>query len=76
MKLLSRPDPRERRQSGRLTRRELKQTLSRQGRKWVREVWQAATHSSGELNRLSPVTSPLGNRLVETYAATERLVGE
>jgi hypothetical protein len=66
---------RERRQSGRLTRRELKQTLSRHGRKWVREVWQAAARVSGDMNRLSPVTTPLGNRLVETYAASERLAG-
>jgi hypothetical protein len=66
---------RERRQSGRLTRRELKQTLSRGGRKWVKEVWQAAARASGEMNRLSPVTTPLGNRLVESYAAAEQLSG-
>jgi hypothetical protein len=71
----SRATERERRQSGRLTRRELKQTLSRQGRKWVRGVWQASTRASGDMNRLSPVTSPLGNRLVESYAASERLAG-
>ncbi len=71
----SRATGRERRQSGRLTRRELKQTLSRQGRKWVREVWQASTRASGDMNRLSPVTSPLGNRLVESYAVSERLAG-
>jgi hypothetical protein len=68
--------PRERRQSGRLTRRELKQNLSRHGRKWVREVWQAAASASGDMARLSPVTTPLGNRLVETYAAAEGLAGE
>lgn len=66
---------RERRQSSRLTRRELKQTLSRGGRKWVKEVWQAAARTSGDLDRLSPVTTPLGNRLVESYAAAERLAG-
>lgn len=71
----TRAKERERRQSGRLTRRELKQTLSRDGRKWVKEVWQAAARTSGELNRLSPVTTPLGNRLVESYAASERLAG-
>ena len=75
MKGRARPEPRERRQSGRLTRRELKQTLSRPGRKWVKEVWQAAARISGDLNRLSAVTTPLGNRLVESYAATERLAG-
>jgi hypothetical protein len=71
----SRANERERRQSGRLTRRELKQTLSRHGRKWVRDVWQAASRTAGDLNRLSPVTTPLGNRLVESYAASERLAG-
>lgn len=71
----TRANERERRQSGRLTRRELKQTLSRDGRKWVKEVWQAAARTSGDLDRLSPVTTPLGNRLVESYAASERLGG-
>jgi hypothetical protein len=71
----TRANERERRQSGRLTRRELKQTLSRGGRKWVKQVWQAAARTSGDLNRLSPVTTPLGNRLVESYAASERLAG-
>jgi hypothetical protein len=70
-----RANERERRQSGRLTRRELKQTLSRHGRKWVKEVWQAAARTSGDMNRLSPVTTPLGNRLVESYTASERLGG-
>jgi len=71
----TRASARERRQSGRLTRRELKQTLSRGGRKWVKEVWQAAARTSGDLSRLSPVTTPLGNRLVESYAASQRLDG-
>jgi hypothetical protein len=75
MKGRVRPEPRERRQSGRLTRRELKQALSRGGRKWVKEVWQAAARTSGDLDRLSAVTTPLGNGLVESYAATERLAG-
>jgi hypothetical protein len=70
-----RANDRERRQSGRLTRRELKQTLSRHGRKWVRDVWQAAARTSGDMDRLSPVTTPLGNRLVESYTASERLAG-
>jgi hypothetical protein len=71
----TRAKERERRQSGRLTRRELKQTLSRPGRKWVREVWKASAGASGGMNRLSPVTTPLGNRLVESYTASERLAG-
>ncbi len=75
MRLPSRSEPRERRQSGRLTRRQLKQTLARPGRKWVKEVWRAATRATGDLDRLSPVTTPLGNRLVESYAVAERLDG-
>ncbi len=71
----TRANRRERRQSGRLTRRELKQTLSRGGRKWVKEVWQAAARASGEMERLSPVTTPLGNRLAESYAASQQLDG-
>jgi hypothetical protein len=70
-----RSEPRERRQSARLTKRELKQTLARSGRKWVKEVWQAASRTSGDFDRLSPVTTPLGNRLVESYAAAEGLGG-
>src|SRR5947209_6623669 len=71
----SRASERERRQSGRLTRRELKQTLARPGRKWVKEVWEAATRASGDMNRLSAVTTPLGNRLVESYTVSEQLAG-
>ncbi len=70
-----RSEPRERRQSPRLTKRELKQALSGAGRKWVKEVWKAAARTSGEMDRLSPVTTPLANRLVESYAATERVAG-
>lgn len=66
---------RERRQSGRLTRRELKQTLNRGARKWVKEVWQAAVRATADMERLSPVTNPLGNRLVESYVSSRRLEG-
>jgi hypothetical protein len=68
-------EPRERRQSPRLTKRELRQSLSGGGRKWVKEVWQAATRKTGEMNRLSPVTTPLGNRLVESYSVEHSLEG-
>ena len=47
--------------------------MSRRARKWLKEVWQAAARTSGEMNRLSPVTTPLGNRLVESYVAGRRL---
>lgn len=66
----------ERRQSWRLTRRELTHLMSRHGRKWVREVWGATTRTAGELESLSPLTTPLGNRLVERFAAGERLEGD
>ena len=72
----SRWSERERRQTGRMTRRELKQTLSRGGRKWVREVWQAATRATGDFNRLSEVTTPLGNRLVESLDRTRIVLAQ
>jgi hypothetical protein len=67
--------PREGRQSPRLTKRELRQSLSGSGRKWVKEVWQATTRQTEEMTRLGAVTTPLGNRLVESYAAEHRLTG-
>ncbi|HET6865145.1 MAG TPA: hypothetical protein VFH80_04445, partial [Solirubrobacteraceae bacterium] len=42
---------------------------------WVRDVWNAAARTAGDLEGLSPVTTPLGNRLVESYAAAQRLEG-
>jgi hypothetical protein len=71
-----RSQPREHRQSPRLTKRLLRQSLSGSGRKWVKEVWQAAARRSGEMDGLSPVTTPLGNRLVETYGAEHDLPGD
>jgi hypothetical protein len=41
---------RERRQSWRMTRRELHKTLARDGRKWIKEVWQAATAASWQMD--------------------------
>jgi hypothetical protein len=74
--LANRPSqPREHRQSGRLTKRELRQSLSGRARKWLGEVWQAVARTSGQMNRLSPVTTPLGNRLVERYGAEHGLPG-
>lgn len=67
---------RERRQSGRLTRRELRQSLSGRGRKWLREVWAAAERYSLQLARLSPVTSPLGTELTDEYMAEQNIAGE
>lgn len=50
--------------------------MSRRGRKWVREVWDATARTAAELESLSPLTTPLGNRLVERFAAGERLEGD
>lgn len=55
-----------------MTRRELRKTLKRDARKWVNEVWQAAAGTAVQLDTLSPVTAPLGVRLVESYAAREQ----
>ena len=66
---------RERRQSWRKTRRELHKTLARDGRKWIKELWQAATAASGQIDALSPVTTPLGDRLVEAYGNREQAAG-
>jgi hypothetical protein len=67
---------RERRQSWRRTRRQLHKSLNRDGRKWVRQVWDAAARTAGDLEALSPLTTLLGNRLVEDYSAREQLVSE
>jgi hypothetical protein len=68
--------PREHRQSPRLTKRELRQSLNASGRKWVKQVWQATARSAGEMDRLSPLTTPLGNRLVESYGDEHGLTGD
>ena len=66
---------RERRQSWRRTRRQLNKSLSRHGRKWVKEVWQASTRTAAELDGLSPLTTPVARRLVESYATREHADG-
>jgi hypothetical protein len=66
----------ERRQSGRLTRRELRQSLSGPGRKWLKEVWQATEQYSLRLARLSSVTSPVGTRMIDEYMAEQNLAGD
>jgi hypothetical protein len=58
-----------------LTRRELTHLMSRHGRKWVRAVWNATAQTAAKLDGLSPLTTVLGNRLVESYAAGEGLEG-
>jgi hypothetical protein len=76
MKLRSGGPLPERRQSGRLTRRQLRQSLSRRGRKWLEQVWQAAEQYSLKLARLSPVTSPLGTKLTDEYMVERNIADE
>ncbi len=49
--------------------------MSRHGRKWVKEVWQASTRTAAELDGLSPLTTPLARRLVESYGTREHADG-
>jgi hypothetical protein len=58
-----------------MARRELNKTLARDGRKWVKEVWKAASGMAADLDALSPLTTVLGTRLVEDYAAAKHLGG-
>jgi hypothetical protein len=76
MKLRDRRQLPERRQSPRLTRRELRQSISGRGRKWLKQVWQASEKYSLKLARLSPVTSPLGTQLVDDYMAERNIADE
>lgn len=68
--------PRERRQSGRMTRRELHKSLSRGGRKWIKGVWDAAERYTLRLSSLSRVTGPLAAKLVDECMAENDLTGE
>jgi hypothetical protein len=61
------------RQTRRRTRRELAHTLSRHGRKWVQEVWDATQEVLAQPPVFSPLTAAVGKRLAETEAAAERL---
>jgi len=59
-----------------MTRRELRKSLSRSGRKWLDGVWKATARTASEFDGLSPVTTPIGSKLVESYAAREHADGE
>jgi hypothetical protein len=59
----------EKRQSWRKTRRELHVSMSRHGRKWLKNVWRSTAREASDLDRFSPLTTVLGHRLVESYAA-------
>lgn len=70
------PAPSSRRQSPRLTRRQLRQSLRGAARKWVKGVWKAAEHYTVRLSSLSRVTSPLAAELIDDYMAEQNLAGE
>jgi hypothetical protein len=50
--------------------------MSRHGRTWLNRVWRATATMASELEGLSPVTTVLGSRLVESFAAREQVDGE
>jgi hypothetical protein len=55
---------------------QLRRSFTADGRAWVQEAWQAAEGVFTRLSRLSPLTTPLGTRLAERYAAAEGLEAE
>ncbi|MGP0037096.1 MAG: hypothetical protein ACLP4R_21375 [Solirubrobacteraceae bacterium] len=59
-----------------MTRRELRQSLSRGGRKWIKGVWEASERYTVRLTSLSRVTSPLAAKLIDEYMAEQNLAGE
>jgi hypothetical protein len=66
----------EKRQSWRRTRRELHVSMSRHGRKWLKGVWKTTARTASELDGLSPLTTVLGRRLVESSEVREHAAGE
>jgi hypothetical protein len=66
----------EKRQSWRKTRRELHVSMSRHGRKWLKNVWRSTAREASELDRFSPLTTVLGRKLVDSYAARTPTDGE
>ena len=67
---------REKPQSWRKTRRELHKSMSRGGRKWLNGVWKATSTTASEFDGLSPLTTVLGSRLVESFAVRENADAE
>lgn len=51
-------------------------SMSRHGRKWLRGMWKATGTIASEFEALSPVTTLLGARLVESFAAREHAEGK
>jgi hypothetical protein len=65
-----------RRQTRRRTSVELHRLLSRSGRSWVKEVWEAADRTSTTPSLLSPPAAELATLLASDYAGAERLEGD
>jgi len=45
--------------------------MSRSGRKWLRGVWKATASTAAEFDGLSPLSTIVGRRLVESFGARE-----
>src|SRR5207248_4791285 len=60
-----------RRQTWRKTSRELHHLLSRDGRKWVKEVWQSARELAQREPELSPLANAVGAGIAQTCGASE-----
>jgi hypothetical protein len=65
-----------RRQTLRRTRVELHHSFTRDGREWIKEMWQAAEGILARLTELSPLTTVLGSGSADSYAAAEHLEGD
>jgi hypothetical protein len=59
------------RQTWRKTSRELHHLLSRDGRKWVKEVWQQARELAQREPELSPLANAVGAGIAQTCSASE-----
>jgi hypothetical protein len=55
---------------------QLHRALSSEGRKWVREVWQATQDVRGQHSLLGPVATALETSIADAYAASEGLEGQ
>lgn len=64
------------RQTWRRTSRELHNLLSRDGRKWVKDVWQPARELAQREPELSPLATAVGADIAQTCSASENPDGD
>jgi hypothetical protein len=64
------------RQTWRRTRRELHHLLSRDGRRWVKEVWQPARELADREPELSPLANAVGEGVAQTCSASQNPDGD